>query len=150
MRSSNHRLHATISVERQLCPISELVWRESKEKREKKKMATTGTGKLSWWTNDIGGLFKGYEWSNDLSTWESIAGHALVMVAYAVLVKWFRARGGFKGFLTPEKVRSVRYCHSMGLSFVSLVMGVLMILHVYNEGRFDSWQDSACRVSPSV
>ena len=113
-------------------------------------MATTGTGKLSWWTNDIGGLFKGYEWSNDLSTWESIAGHALVMVAYAVLVKWFRARGGFKGFLTPEKVRSVRYCHSMGLSFVSLVMGVLMILHVYNEGRFDSWQDSACRVSPSV
>src|SRR3989338_8736473 len=110
----------------------------------------TTPGHLSWWTNDIGGLFKDYSWYNDLSTVESIVDHLLVMVGYAVLVKWFRNRDGFKGIMEPDTVKKVRYWHSMGLSIVSLIMGVLMILHVYHEGRFDSWYDSACRVSPSV
>ena len=110
----------------------------------------TTPGHLTWWTNDFGGLFKDYSWHNDLSSIQSIVGHLLVMVAYAVLVKWFRNRGGFKRIMEPETVKKVRYWHSMGLSIVSLIMGVLMILHVYHEGRFDSWYDSACRVSPSV
>eukprot|EP01129_Flabellula_baltica_P016749 TRINITY_DN9079_c0_g1_i1.p1 TRINITY_DN9079_c0_g1~~TRINITY_DN9079_c0_g1_i1.p1 ORF type:complete len:253 (-),score=12.13 TRINITY_DN9079_c0_g1_i1:4-762(-) len=43
----------------------------------------------------------------------------------------------------------LRTAHSLLLSILSLFMGILMVIHVYEEGRFSSPYNMACKLTPN-
>ena len=61
------------------------------------------------------------------------------------LTRWMKSRSesGNPYKLTPF-VRSLMKCHNLAICLVSLIMGSGMVIYLYNEGRFNSWQNMSC------
>ena len=49
-----------------------------------------------------------------------------------------------------SSLSKVIYAHNLFLSFGSAIMGSIMVYETLADGRYNSWNDLACRVTPNV
>jgi len=90
------------------------------------------------------------EWSYAFA--DGLAVQFIVAGGYAVMI--FALQAFMKNRTLQESTRSkvnwAMYVHNLALSFASTVMGVIMVYESYMDGRYASWNDVACRVTPNV
>jgi hypothetical protein len=108
----------------------------------------------------ISSFFSEYGFDIDFDTWRwdwtleknsSIVCHILICVFYAVSVKVLQIYvKSQKAYIPPSWIEPFRFVHNVSLAAVSFIMFVVMVMEVARDGRFNSWSDAACRVTPNV
>jgi hypothetical protein len=92
-----------------------------------------------------------WTWSWTLDDNRAIIGQALICLAYAVSVKFLQMWvSSQKVYRPPYWLERFRYIHNLSLAIVSFVMFAVMTYLILLDGRFRSWQDAACRLTPNT
>ena len=104
-------------------------------------------------TSDNNGNF---EWSWTLEREWSLVTHLGVCLLYYGIVHFLQLymskMSGKERMEMQSKwhMESIKFCHNILLSIVSLVMAIVMIQEVYRNGRFHNWHTMACQNTPNV
>ena len=97
-----------------------------------------------------------YSWSWKLATAQSIQFHAAICLIYCVSVWSLQYLMSLLDTNQKSAMRkafhldSLKWYHNILLSIVSGFMGITMLISVWQDGRFHSWQDMACKNTPNT
>lgn len=80
--------------------------------------------------------------------------HIQLIVAFGYALLIFSLKMIMRSRSLPDSAKkilpSVIYWHNISLSFASTVMGVIIVYETVNDGRYNSFHDAACRVTPNA
>lgn len=92
-----------------------------------------------------------WTWSWTLEDNRAILGQILICLIYAFSVKLLQAWvSSQKEYKPPKWLESFRYVHNLSLAVVSFIMFAVMIYLTALDGRLNSWNDAACRLTPNT
>lgn len=94
------------------------------------------------------GNFCTWNWNWRLNTNESLLAHAGFFLAYALSVKLLQIYCASPSYKPPQWLEPVKTAHNVALSAVSLWMFVTIVYYTAVDGRFNSWHDMSCRMTP--
>jgi hypothetical protein len=90
-----------------------------------------------------------WTWKWTMDTTEAILFQVGVCVLYLFLITFVQARK--LCFQDNRWFNNIRFAHNIGLSVVSLLMMIVMVLHLhYSENRFKDWNTIACNNTPNT
>ena len=95
-------------------------------------------------------------WIWTLSGAGSLELHVAICAFYCVSVyalqKYVAAKSAeeMKAMRAAWRMDLVKWWHNILLSLVSLIMAVVMLFSVYQDGRFSSWHSMTCRNTPNT
>lgn len=90
-----------------------------------------------------------FTWSWLLSRPGSITFHVGICALYCITVEvvktWVKSQStADKPYKPSAFLLRIMNWHNVALSLLSLVMGIVFVLHLHEEGRFSSWHSMAC------
>jgi hypothetical protein len=95
------------------------------------------------------GNFCTWEWNWSIDTNEAIAFHVFLFALYAFTVKALQLYvNSVPNYKPPSWLDSIKFGHNIALALVSAWMFFTLLYVIILDGRFDSWQNLACKMTP--
>jgi hypothetical protein len=94
------------------------------------------------------GNFCTWNWNWRINTNEGLLAHLAFFAAYVISVKMIQIYCSSPDYKPPSWLEGVKKVHNISLSIVSLLMGLTLIYLTAMDGRYASWYDMSCRMTP--